>query len=94
MPKAIESLPKFKTPPAPAKMATAPWQPRTGAYAVAYPSESTRALAAAELASDSTKRKTEEAPKPMPQMGNDSLTAKAENDLRLGDSETPQEPAL
>jgi hypothetical protein len=45
------------------KMATAPFQPRTGAYAPAYLSDSCRALIKAELASDSTKRKTEEEPK-------------------------------
>ena len=49
---------------APMKTATAPFQPRTaGAYAPARLSESSRARIAAELASDSTKQKTEEAPK-------------------------------
>ena len=50
--------------PAPIKMATAPFQPRTtGAFAPAHLSESTRALVTAKLSSDSTKQKTEEAPK-------------------------------
>ncbi len=49
--------------PAPMKMATAPFQPRTGAYASARLSESTRALVGAVLATDFAKQKTEEAPK-------------------------------
>jgi hypothetical protein len=77
--------------PAPMKTATAPWQPRTGAFTLpASLSESDRARIAAELANDSTRRKTGEAPKPMPESGNDSPAAIAENDLRQGDSETPQ----
>jgi hypothetical protein len=74
--------------------ATAPFQPRTGAYAPARLSESTRALVAATLASDSTKHKSEEAPKPMPKVGNGSPAANAENDLIQGESKTPQESAL
>jgi hypothetical protein len=68
--------------PAQLKIATAPFQPRTGAHAPAHLSESIRARIVAELA------------KPMPNAGNDTQTAKAENDLRQGDSETPQKPAL
>lgn len=63
MPKKPTPLPKFKTKPAPMKIATAPFQPRLGASAPAQLSESSRARIAAELASDSTKQKTEEAPK-------------------------------
>jgi hypothetical protein len=80
--------------PAPIKLAIAPWQPRTTA-AFTMPaslSEATRARIAAELATDSTERKKEEAPKS--NAGNDTPTAKAENDVRQGDSETPQKPAL
>lgn len=55
------------------KMATAPFQPRTtGAYAPASLSESARARIVAELASDSTKQKTEEAPKSNEEAGKDS----------------------
>ncbi|MGA7638024.1 MAG: hypothetical protein WA657_23165 [Candidatus Acidiferrales bacterium] len=79
---------------APIKLATAPFQPRTGAFAPAHLSESTRALVTAALSGDSTKQKTEEAPKPMPKAENDSPAANAENDLRQGHPETPQEPAL
>jgi hypothetical protein len=46
------------------KMATAGWQPLTGAFTMpASLSESTRARIAAELATDSTERKKEETPK-------------------------------
>jgi hypothetical protein len=68
--------------PAQLKIATAPFQPRTGAHAPAHLSESIRARIAAELA------------KPTPNAGNDTPTAKAENELRQGGSETPQEPAV
>jgi hypothetical protein len=81
--------------PALTKMATAPFQPRTGAFTMrASLSEAARARIAAELACDSTQRKIEDAPKPMPDAGNGSPAANAENDLRQDDSETPQEPAL
>jgi len=60
------------------KMATAPFQPRTGAHAPARLSESTRARVMAALSSDSVQRKIEDAPKPMADAGDD----------------TPQEPAL
>ena len=60
--------------PAPMKIATAPFQPITGAnaHAPARLSESTRALVRAELASDSTKQKTEAAPKSKVEAGKDS----------------------
>ena len=61
----------MKTPkPAPMKIATAPFQPITGAQAPARLSESSRARIVAELASDS--QKTEEAPKPNVDAGKDS----------------------
>lgn len=90
MPKKPTPLPKFKTKPAPMKMATAPFQPRTGAYAPDRLSESARVRIAAELASDSTKWTKEVTPKSNEETGKDSPTVNAENDLRQGDSETPQ----
>ncbi len=72
MPEKLTPLSKFKTKPAQIKIATAPFQPRTGAFAPARLSESSRARIAAELASDSTKQKTEEAPKPTQEAGKDS----------------------
>ena len=65
---------------APMKMATAPFQPRTGAFAPARLSESTRALVTAALSSDSTERKIEGTPKPTQEADNDSPAANADND--------------
>ena len=65
---------------APMKIATAPFQPIASAYAPARLSESTRARLAAELASDSTKRKIERASKPTQEADKDSPAANADND--------------
>ena len=66
--------------PAPVKIAVAPFQPRTGAFAPARLSESSRARIAAALASDSTKRKKEETPKQNEEADKDSPAANADND--------------
>lgn len=62
------------------KMATAPFQPRTGAFAPAHLSESSRARIAAELASDSTRQKAEGIPEPTQEADKDSPAANADND--------------